>query len=89
MGLWATGMDRYDQMLLLVNRWVTQIDLVASGGPLKHSRAVVDCPLAGGGAPIGIREQNRMSSPIYPETLYHTVYALGELHDRKVFGGHA
>ena len=32
MGLWATGMDKYDQMLLLVNRWVTQIDLVASGG---------------------------------------------------------
>ena len=35
MGLWATGMDRYDQMLLLVNRWVTQIVLVASGGHLR------------------------------------------------------
>ena len=44
MGLWATGMDRYDQMLLLVNRWVTQIDLVASEGHLRGGVLIRMCP---------------------------------------------
>ena len=34
-GLETPGIDRYDKISLLVNRWLTQIHLVASGGPPK------------------------------------------------------
>ena len=40
MALETSEMDRYDKMLLLVNRWLAQIHLVAPGGPSKEAKAV-------------------------------------------------
>ena len=33
------GMARYGQILLRMNRWLAQIDLVAPGGPSKEAKA--------------------------------------------------
>ena len=38
-GLETPGIDSYDKISLLVNRWLTQIHLVASGGPPKVVKA--------------------------------------------------
>ena len=32
-------MDRYDQLQLLMHRWLAQIDLVAPGGPSEDAKA--------------------------------------------------
>ena len=43
-GLETPGIDRYDKISLLVNRWLTQIHLVASGGPPKVVKARRNAP---------------------------------------------
>ena len=37
MPLETSEMNRYDEILLLVNRWLAQIDLAAPGGPSKDA----------------------------------------------------
>ena len=39
MALETSGIDRYDKMPLLVNQWLTQIHLVAPGGPAIVAKA--------------------------------------------------
>ena len=43
-GLETPGIDSYDKISLLVNRWLTQIHLVASGGPPKVVKARRSAP---------------------------------------------
>ena len=59
MALETSGIDRYDKMPLLVNRWLTQIHLVVPGGLSTVAKAWRGRPISiwwGKGAPWGALE---------------------------------